>query len=121
LCPLILKRIHTRLKNLIEIEYEDKDCKRLVKRLRRHQHELFTFLDHTEVDWHNNHVEKQLRPAVTARKNSGGNQSDRGAETQAIMMSIFFTLYLRGKNEIKTVLQMIENYLINDLKPIMEN
>jgi len=41
----ILKRIHTQLKNLIEIEYEDKDCKRIVKRLRRHQHELFTFLD----------------------------------------------------------------------------
>lgn len=115
------KRIHTRLKNLIEIEYEDKDCKRLVKRLRRHQNELFTFLDHPEVDWHNNHVEKQLRPAVVARKNSGGNQSDSGAETQAIMMSIFFTLYLHGKNEIKTVIQMIKNYMINDPKPIMEN
>jgi len=102
------KRIHTRLKNLIAIEYEDKECKRLVKRLRRHQNEVFTFLDQPEVDWHNNHVEKQLRPAVVARKNSGGNQSDRGAETQAIMMSIFFTLHLRGKNEIKTVLQIYE-------------
>jgi len=50
------------------------------------------------VDWHNNHAEKQLRPAVAVRKNSGGNQSDRGAETQAVMMSILFTLYLRGKN-----------------------
>ena len=36
-------------------------------------------------------------------------------------MSIFFTLYLNSKNEIKTILQMIKKYLVNDLKQIMEN
>ncbi len=86
---------------------------RLVKRLRRHHDELFTFLDHADVEWHNNRAERQLRPAVVARKNSGGNHSDRGAETQAVMMTIFFTLGLRGHEVVTTVVQMVEEYLKN--------
>jgi len=54
-----------------------------------------------------------MRPAVVARKNSGGNHSDRGAETQAVMMTIFFTLELRGQDQVNTVIQMIEDYLKN--------
>jgi transposase len=114
-------RLHRRLQCLINIEYEDKDCKRLVKRLRRHQNELFTFLDHPEVDWHNNRAERGLRQPVTARKNSGGNHSDRGAETQAVMMTIFFTSHLRGLNEVNTVTQMVEEHLRTRQKPILNN
>ena len=44
----------------------------------------------------NNHAERQMRFAVIMRKNSYGNQSMRGAETQAILMSIFRTCQLRG-------------------------
>lgn len=117
LAPLVFEkrkaRLRSRLQELIHDDYQDKDCKRLVKRLRRHQDELLTFLDHPEVDWHNNRAERQLRPAVVARKNSGGNHSDRGAETQAVMMTIFFTLALRGQDEVNTVVHMIEEYLQN--------
>jgi hypothetical protein len=113
-------RLHRRLQRLIGADYQDKDCKRLVKRLRRHQHELFTFLDHPEVDWHNNHGERQLRPPVVARKNSGGNHSDQGAETQAIMMTVFFTLHLRNQNEVDTVIKMVEEYLKTHQKPTLE-
>lgn len=104
-------RLHTRLQELLRGAYCDKDCGRLVKRLRRHQNELFTFLDHAEVEWHNNRAERQLRPAVVARKNSGGNHSDRGAETQAVLMTIFFTLGLRGHDVVTTVVKMVEEYL----------
>lgn len=117
LAPLVFEkrkaRLKSRLQNLINGDYQEKDCARLVKRLRRHQDELFTFLDHPEVDWHNNRAERQLRPAVVARKNSGGNHSDRGAETQAVMMTVFFTLALHGQEEVNTVVQMVEQYLKN--------
>lgn len=106
-------RLKMRLQALINGDYQEKDCRRLVKRLRRHQNELFTFLDHPEVDWHNNHGERQLRPAVVARKNSGGNHSECGAETQAVMMTIFFTLALRGQDQVNTVIKMVEEYLKN--------
>lgn len=104
-------RLTRRLQVLINSDHQDKDCRRLVKRLRRHQNELLTFLDHPEVEWYNNRVERQLRPAVVTRKNSGGNHSDRGAETQAVMMTIFFTLALRDHDEVNTVIQMVEAYL----------
>jgi len=81
--------------------------------LRRHQDELFTFLHHPDVEWYINPAERQLRPAVVARKNSGGNHSDRGAETQAVMMTIFFTLVLQNQEPITTVVQMVEEYLKN--------
>lgn len=114
-------RLHRRLQELINTDYEDKDCKRLVKRLRRHQNELFAFLDYPEVDWHNNHAERGLRPPVVARKNSGGNHSDQGAETQAVMMTVFFTLHLRGLNEVDMVTQMVEKYLRTRQEPILKN
>jgi len=44
----------------------------------------------------NNHGERQIRPAVIIRKNSLCNRSEQGAATQAILMSIYRTLKLRG-------------------------
>ena len=39
---------------LIAIKWEDKDTKRLTKRLRRHRDELLTFLDEADVPFDNN-------------------------------------------------------------------
>ncbi len=76
--------------------YDDPDAARLAKRLSRHRDELFTFLDRPEADWNNNFAERQIRPAVILRKNSQCNRSERGAATQAVLMSIYRTLKLRG-------------------------
>jgi len=100
-----------RLDGLIAHPWEDRQAKRLVKRLRRHRHELFTFLDHPEVPFDNNLAERSLRPAVILRKNSFGNRSARGAQTQAVLMSIFFTLKKRGHNPVQTVRQALTTYL----------
>jgi transposase len=77
-------------------EYNDPDAQRLAARLSRHRDELFTFLDRPEADWNNNFGERQIRPAVILRKNSQCNRSERGAATQAVLMSIYRTLKLRG-------------------------
>ncbi len=58
-------------------------------------------------------LERQQRPAVVARKNSGGNHSDCGAQTQAVLRAIFFTLGLRGQEPVTRVTQMVEEYLEN--------
>jgi len=92
--------IHQRLAKLIADPYQDRHCQRLVKRLKRHQNELLTFLEHPEVPADNNHAERMIRPAVIARKNSYCNRSPKGAETQAIMMSIFRTLHLQKMDPI---------------------
>ena len=89
-------RIDKRLRALAQAEYADADTSRLAKRLLRHQDELFTFLDRPEADWNNNLAERMIRPAVILRKNSQCNRSDRGAATQAVLMTIHRTLKLRG-------------------------
>ena len=49
-----------------------------------------------EADWHNNFAERQIRPAAILRKNIQCNRSERGAATQAVLMSVYRTLKLRG-------------------------
>jgi transposase len=88
--------IDKRLVALAEEAYDDPDAARLASRLSRHRDEVFTFLDRPEADWNNNFAERQIRPAVILRKNSQCNRSQRGAATQAVLMSIYRTLKLRG-------------------------
>jgi transposase len=46
----------------------------------------------------NNLAERDLRPTVIARKTSFGSQSDAGAKTRSILMTIFHTLKKQGDN-----------------------
>jgi transposase len=103
----LVKRLHA----LVGQAWEEKHTRRLVKRLRRHEGEMFRFLDNAEVPPDNNRAERQLRPAVMVRKNSYGNGSDDGAETQSVLMSVFRTLKQRGHNPIFAVLNAIRTYL----------
>jgi transposase len=91
-----IRRIDARLVKLSAGAYADPDAHRLAGRLRRWQDSLFTFLDRTEAPWDNNLAERLIRPAVILRKNSQCNRSERGAATQAVLMSVYRTLKLRG-------------------------
>jgi transposase len=104
-------RLTARLDEMIATGWEDRDAKRLVKRLRRHRDELLTFLDEAEVPFDNNLAERAIRPAVMIRKNSFGNRSDRGADTQAVLMSVYRTLQQRGHAPLKTVVDALTTYL----------
>ena len=111
-----------RLRKLIDTPWSDTQAKRLIKRLRRHQHELFTFLDQPDVPFDNNLAERSIRPAVILRKNSYGNRSEQGAATQAVLMSIFFTLKKRGHNPVKTLQSALTVYLeTGQLPPLPPN
>ena len=59
------------------------------------------------VPFDNNTAERAIRPAVIIRKNSYGNRSQRGADCQAVLMSIFRTLKQRGHDPIRTVLHAL--------------
>jgi transposase len=60
-------------------------------RLNKQRDHLFTFLDHDGVDATNNLAERQLRPAVIARKISCGNKTQKGARTWQILTSLAAT------------------------------
>ncbi len=59
-CGAEAEILASRVGELIGAEYEDADCRRYVKRLRRERGHLFTFLEH-DVDYHNNISERGLR------------------------------------------------------------
>lgn len=104
-------RLSLRFEGLIEADWQNADACRLIKRLRRHREDLFTFLDKPGVPFENNHAERAIRPAVIIRKNSYANRSDRGADTQAVLMSIYRTLKQRGHHPIQSITQGIESFL----------
>ena len=104
-------RLEQRLREMIEREWENKEAKRLVKRIRCHEHELFTFVLETDVPFDNNHAERMIRIATIMRKNSYNNRSDKGALTQGVLMSIFSTLKQRGLNPIDTLVTALKIYI----------
>jgi transposase len=65
-------------------------------RLAKQRDHLFTFLDHDAVDATNNLAERQLRPAVIARKVSCGNKTPKGARTWQILASLAATCTQRA-------------------------
>jgi transposase len=99
--------------------FADADVRRLCKRLRRTGDHLFTFLDYPAIPFENNFAERQIRPAVILRNNSQSNRSDRGARTQAVLMSVYRTLRLRGHNPLQTITAALRSYLqTGDLPPL---
>lgn len=110
-------RLHARLDALMAEPWEDKQAKRLLKRFRRHRGDLFTFLDIPDVPFDNNAAERAIRPAVIIRKNSYGNRSQRGADTQAVLMSIYRTLKQRGHDPLETITKGLAEYLKTGILP----
>lgn len=112
-----IDRLNGRIGEMGRKEHADADARRLVKRLRRYGEYIFTFLDYTYIPHDNNFGERQIRPAVILRKNSQSNRSDRGAANQAVLMSVYRTLRLRGLNPTKTIADVLRTYLTTGQLP----
>jgi|TARA_B100001971_G_scaffold210466_1_gene236035 transposase len=112
-------RLQIRLQMLIDTEWKHSDARRLIKRLRRHSSDLFTFLDYDNVPSDNNHAERAIRPAVIIRKNSQSNRSERGADTQAILMSVYRTLKQRGHQPLNALIEALQTYLRTGQMPAL--
>lgn len=111
--------IHRRLCAMADESRVDADTHRLTERISRHRDHLFTFLDKPEVPFENNAAERAIRPAVIIRKNSLCNRSDRGAVTQAVLMSVFRTLRLRGHDPTKTIAAALRELLQTGTLPAL--
>ena len=105
------ERIEKRLQLTLEHSWSNKNAKRLLKRLNRHQDEMFTFLRNADVPFDNNFGERSIRGAVIMRKNSFNNRSQKGAMTQSVLMSVFFTIKQRGLNPVDTVKNALKIYI----------
>ena len=114
-----IERIDQRLMALAGGPYADADAARLGKRLRKYRDSLFTFLDRPEVPFENNLAERMIRPAVVLRKNSQSNRSEKGAAVQAVLMSIYRTLQLRGHDPLQVIPEALRTYLSTGTLPAL--
>ena len=106
---LLREALQERLLAIAEPYLHDKDVAQhvLAKRICQYLPELFTFVEHPSVASSNNAAERAIRPAVIARKISGGTRSVKGSKTKTRLMSVFATWALQGKEPIKARAQMI--------------
>ena len=93
----VLARIQKSIDDLADAEYEDEECNRIAKRLRRERHFLTVCLEYP-IDYHNNISERALRPMALLRKITYGNRSEKGMKTLETIMTIHQTCLLRGIN-----------------------
>lgn len=84
-----------RLKILAKRDYQHYEAERLVKRVLKYRHELFTFLLVPSVEPTNNVAERALRPCVVQRKISGSHRTQEGAVNRDVIMSVMGTMKLQ--------------------------
>ncbi len=83
---------------LASAAYTDGDCIQYAKRLRREGGHPFTFLEHRDVEYHNNGSERALRMIAVIRKILYGNRSERGMRMTETMCTVYATCEMRGVN-----------------------
>ena len=62
---------------------------------RHNAHRMYHWVKSRDIPAENNLVERELRPTVIARKVSFGSQSDEGAKTREILMTVLHTMKKR--------------------------
>jgi hypothetical protein len=92
---------------------------RIAKRIKRHNEELFTFLFHEGIPFHNNHAEQQIRPNVLLRKITFGNRSISGAINHNVLMSIMQTAKLNNRNTLEVFKNILEAPETRNLESII--
>jgi hypothetical protein len=83
------------------------NVKRLAARMRKHRKELTAFLWDKDLEGTNNLAERAIRPAVVARKISGGSRSKNGADAFAKLASLLRTAGQQGKSILATIKAML--------------
>lgn len=112
-----LSRLHGRVVEMACQAWTNPHAKRLAKRLHKYGPELLTFVEFDGVPPSNNHAEREVRPAVLMRKASFGNQSDAGAKTRAVLMSVMRTLKVRGLDPLPTLVEALRHYAATNTLP----
>lgn len=75
------------------------------RHLAKERDHIFTFLYEEDVEATNWQAEQAIRPAVLARKVSGGNRSDLGAETHAVLASVIRTACLQKRDPLALMIE----------------
>jgi transposase len=99
--------LEDKLDQLLKASQDEPNARRIAKRMTKHRKELTAFLWDKDIDGTNNAAERALRPAVIARKISGGSRSDNGAEAWAMLASLLRSTGQQGQRLLDTIQAML--------------
>jgi transposase len=100
-------RLEVKLDHRLARSYQDSANRRLGKHLRRERPYIFTYLYCPGLDATNNAAERAIRALIGARKNWGGNRTQKGARAQAVLTSILQTAKQQGRNPFDVVVELL--------------
>jgi transposase len=101
----VIEDLTERIELLHEQAHPHDENRKLVNHLYNNRLILFTFLADPAVDATSWRAEQGVRPTTVTRKVCGGNRTDRGAQTQGRMMTLFRTATQQGVDAV--------DYLVN--------
>src|ERR1700722_3818887 len=99
--------LESRLDQLADGQYDEPNAKRLAHRMSKHRKALTAFLWDKDLEGTNNIAERAIRPAVVARKISGGSRSGNGADAFAVVASLLRTAGQQGQDILATIKAML--------------
>jgi len=100
-------RLEVKLDRLLARTYHDAANRRLAKHLDHERPYLFTFLYCPGLDASNNAAERGIRALIGARKNWGGNRTEKGAHAQAVLTSLLQTAKQQQKSPFDVIVQLL--------------
>ncbi len=106
-----LKRLEKRLDDLLNWTPPNDILEEIIKKVKRQQPRILTFVEHPGAPCHNNYGEYLIRIGVLKRKISGGSVSAEGANAYAILLTIFVTCRLRGISFPKYMKESLRHYI----------
>jgi transposase len=89
------RELRRQIEQVVEQPAQHLGVRRMQDLFRDNATRLYPWVEDRRVPAHNNRAERELRPTVIARKTSFGSQSDAGAKTREVLMSLVHTLALR--------------------------
>ena len=103
-------RLEAKLDRMLAPTQRDKANQRLANHLRHERPYLFTFLYCPGlVDATNNLAERVMRILVMIRKNWGGNRTEKGARTQAVLTSVLCTAKQQDKDVFALLVDLLRS------------
>lgn len=103
------EELQSRMNQRLEGQFTNPSNRRLAQHLRRHQDQLFLFLERQDVEATNWPAEQGIRPAVINRKTSGGNRTAEGSRAQAVLMSVLRTLQQHQRSALEVLPQLLRS------------
>jgi transposase len=113
------QNIHDRFDDLLlNCRSQNKECRRIWKRLFKHCDELFTFLDDPRVPADNNGCERDIRSLAAARNDGGVHRVDWSAAAFARIKSVIVTSLKNGVRFINYGMDVVRAKLKGDPLPL---